>query len=121
MSVRETIYKDRDNPIALVLQEDEENITEAQMLAITKIGIKYDPDNDDNDSDDGLYYNSDDNPTLFDWITYADEAKIVMKLGTILPAGQDRRAELIIYNASNTNGIVWTQLYIIVSDEAETS
>lgn len=121
MSVRETIYKDRDNPIALVLQEDDENITEAQMLAITKIGVKYDSDNNDNNDDDGLYYNSDDYPTKFDWTTYADEAKIVMKLGTILPAGRDRKAELIIYNASNTNGIVWAQLYLIVSAEAETS
>jgi ABC-type phosphate transport system substrate-binding protein len=121
MSVRETIYADRDNPIALVLQEDDENITEAQMLAITKIGIKYDPDSNDNDDNNGLYYNSDDHGTKFDWTTYADEAKIVMKLGTILPVGADRAAELIIYNAANTNGIVWSQLYLTVSDEAETS
>lgn len=117
MSVRETIYADRDNPIALVLQEDEENITEAQMLAITKVGIRYDPASDG----DGAYYDSATYSTLFDWTTYADEAKIVMKLGTILPVGYDRKAELLIYNASNTNGIVWAQLKLKVSDEAETS
>jgi hypothetical protein len=114
----EIIYKNRDNPITLILQEDSENITEAQMLSITKVAIRYSATGD---PDDGIYYDSDTYSALFDWTTYADEAKIVMKLGTILPAGRDHRAELIIYNAANTNGIVWDQISIRVSEEAETS
>jgi len=117
MACRETIYTDRDNPITLILKEDDENITEAQMLAITKVGVRYDPD----DNGAGVYYNSDDYPTKFDWTTNADEAKVTMKLGTLLPAGYDRKAELLIYNAVNTNGIVWDQFRLKVSDEAETS
>ena len=112
----ERIYKDRDNPITLILQEDDEAITETQMLAITKVAVRY---SSTGDRDDGVYYDSDSYPTLFNWTTYADEAKIVMKLGTILPVGRDHRAELIIYNVLSSNGIVWDQISIQVSEEAE--
>lgn len=111
----ETFYADRDNEreITMQMRDDDtdelRDLTEAEMSAITKVEIHY----------DDTYYDSDTYASGFDWTTYASSAKLVLKLGNILPVGRDRKAELIIYDAIHTNGIVWDQMDIKVSDEAE--
>ncbi len=102
-------YRDRDNEIDVILEEGDVAISQTQMEAITKVSVHY----------LDAYYNSTDHPTAFDYVTYKASGKMTLKLGTVLPVGSDRKAELIVYDLENTNGIVWDQLYIQVSAEAE--
>lgn len=108
--VRLVFYKDRDNAEDLTLLENLVPLSTVQMEAIAKISVRY-MDN---------YYNSDDHPEAFDYATLKSTGRIVLKLGLILPVGSDSKSELIIFDAGNANGIVWTQLHIKVSAEAET-
>jgi len=107
-----TVWKDRNNISYFELSKQGELLTAIEMSAITKAEIKY------ND----LYYNSDDYPTAFDWITLESESKLIVKFGLIDLGdnlSKDRKAELIIYDAVNTDGVVWNQFTMIIKIDAE--
>ncbi len=95
----EIIYIGYDNNIELKLLEDGAALTEEKMQAITKIALKY----------NGNTYDSVSNAEVFDWATRASEAVVVIAMGMIsgLVAGRDLGSELIVYDATNPNGIVW--------------
>ena len=112
MAEKMTVWKDRDNPIYITMTEDGTNLTVEQMEAITKVEIFF----------DGVYYSSADYSDCFDLASKKDESKIIIYPG-LLPLPDDHAtqdyAELIIYDASNTNGIVWMQFVMIVMTDAE--
>ena len=112
MAEKMIVWKDRDNPTYIQLQENEVNLTPGQMEAITKAEIYF----------DGNYYNSNDNPECFDLTTMKDESTLILHLG-LLPLhdgyAENDLAELILYDAVNTNGVVWMQFVIIIKTDAE--
>lgn len=104
----EIIWKGRDNSIDLLIKADGEIVTGLDVT-VTKIELKY----------KDIYYSSTDSPTSFDWASRGADGVIILKLGLLsLPAGKDKKAELIIYDAVNTNGIVWGQFVLTVTEEA---
>ena len=111
MATTITIWKDRDNAAKITLAKSGTTLTADEMAAITKVEIKY----------NGNYYNSDDHADMFDWTTYADDGQLVINAGTVDLGDNlatDRKAELIIYDASNPNGIVWAQFTMIIKQDA---
>jgi len=106
-----TIWKDRDNPSFIQLLKGGELLTELEMDAITKIEILF----------NGTYYSSADYAGLFDWTTYKSTAKVMITAGMIDMGVvlTDKKAELIVYDASNINGIVWAQISITIKADAK--
>lgn len=91
----ETIYVGRDNLINLLLKAD--GVVQ-DLTAVTKIELLY---------KEG-YYDSDNFASAFDYSTYATSGIVILDIGSIgLEAGQDKNAELIVYDASNASGIIW--------------
>lgn len=110
-----TVHKDRGNSFALQLKKTDENgvltvLTSAEMDAITKIEILFKE----------TYYSSEEYGSSFDWSTLKAQGVVVFKLGLIstIPVGRDKRAELIIYDATNPAGLIWKELDIKVEEEA---
>lgn len=90
------IYSGRDNTIDLVLTQQNKDVAlnNVSRMVLT-VG------NQTLDSDVAA--------AAFDW-TQEDAAgndKLVLKLGAFLSAGINGRARLVVYDAINTNGIVW--------------
>lgn len=107
--VEETVYRGRDNAIALVLKNNDANLSTTEINAITRIDVHY----------SGTYYSSASSPTLFDWVTYKEDAKVIIKLGMCgLTVGSDANTELLVYDAANTNGLVWDTFKLTVLDDA---
>jgi hypothetical protein len=101
-----TVYKDRDNTFALELIKNKVSLTTAEMQNITKVGILY----------NGTEYESGTYPNAFDWSTREDEAAVIFALGPVLAAGRDTKTEVIIYTATDTNGVVWKTIDLKVVD-----
>lgn len=107
--IEETVYRGRDNPIALILKNNDANLSTTEMSAITRMDIRY----------NGTYYSSASSPTLFDWTTFNEDAKVIIKLGMCgLTTGSDANTELIVYDAANTNGLMWDVFKLTVTDDA---
>ena len=103
------IWNARNNAIRLELTKDDTVLTQTEIEAITKAEIKF----------NNTYYDSDTYASSWDLVTYKADGQIEFSFGLLgLTASTDRKAELIIYDAANTNGIVWTQGKIKVTDEA---
>jgi hypothetical protein len=103
----ELVWTGRDNTIDLLLKADGVARTDLDT-SVTKMVLRY------ND----VYYSSTEHSGVFDWVTRGSEGIVILSLGHLGLTGSDRKAELIVYDASNTNGIVWDQIYIKVTDEA---
>ena len=102
-----TVYLDRDNTFTVQLKAGPVGSEVAVDLAsVTKMEIYY----------LGSYYSSEDYASSFDWSE--GDGKVTFKLGVIpsFPAGRDKKAELIVYDPSNPEGIVWTYLDIKAID-----
>jgi hypothetical protein len=67
------------------------------------------------------FYDSEDNAGVFDWVTYAADHIVGIKLGLCdtLVLGKDTAAELIVYDPSHPDGIVWDTLAIKVVELVE--
>jgi hypothetical protein len=107
--VYNVIYKGRDNTLALQLSStDELGVVTYPDLAdsVTKIDLIL----------KGYCYDSTDYPTAFNFATEGDLGILILKLGLItdLQVVKDSAAEIIIYDASNPEGIVWGTLPIKV-------
>jgi len=100
-----TVIVDRDNTFALQLIKNKVVLTTNEMQAITKVGLKF----------NGTEYESDTYPDgEFDWATREAEGVVVFKLGGTLSAGRDTKAEVIIYSATETLGVVWKTIDVKV-------
>jgi hypothetical protein len=92
----EVIYLNRDNKFSLLLKL---NDTAVDLTTTTKVGILFQEN----------YYHSDSWPDAFDYATQATAGIITFDLAAItsLTAGRDENAELIIYDNTNPEGIIW--------------
>lgn len=112
-----TLYVDRTNPFTLTFQKNGVNLTEGEMSAITKFELRYKAKTDSA----GLYYDSDDYPDAF--AVDAASASVCVK-PVSFGWGKSKNAgdvvEVLIYDtADNSAGLVWTQVTLIVKDDAE--
>lgn len=98
------VYEDRDNTFALQLIKNGVKLTAVEMQAITKASLKF----------DGTEYDSDTHASAFDWSTREDEGVMIFQLGEVLSAARDTKAEVILYTATDTNGVIWTTIDIKV-------
>lgn len=103
----ETIYTNRDNTFELLLKADGVAVNLATAEP-TKIEILF----------LGNYYNSDEFPNAFDWTTQGASGIISFDLASIttLEAGRDKNAELIVYDGTNPDGIVWGTFDLLVKE-----
>jgi hypothetical protein len=94
----ETIYIDRDNKFDLLLKIDD---VVADLSNVTKIGLLFQEN----------YYHSDNWPDAFDYSTQATAGIITFDMASLpatsFPAGRDKKTELIVYDSTNPQGIVW--------------
>lgn len=99
----------------LVFYKGYDNIETIQLLnagspvdlsSVTKISIKF----------KGVLYDSTTYTSAFDWS--AGTGKVDIKLGSIsvIDIGTDHRAELVVVDPSNPNGIVWGTIPVRVLD-----
>lgn len=97
-SVTETVYLGRDNTIDLLLKADGviTDLTPITKVDIVDIGCSWS-------------INSDDSTDAFDWSSGADGVLRLSLGAETVPAGS-YRARVIIYDASNTEGIVWGEI-----------
>ena len=103
------VYKGRDNTLAL------------QLSSTDELGVVTYPDLADSVTNidlilKGVCYSSSDYGTAFDFTTEGDLGILILKLGLIpdLQVVKDSAAEIITYDASNAEGVVWGTIPIKV-------
>lgn len=64
----------------------------------------------------GTTYDKTTYSTMFDYTTSGASGILILKPGSTLPAGRDREAEIIIYDASNASGLVYGTIDLEVID-----
>ena len=104
-----TIYEDRDNSFTLTLKKNGTTLTSAEMAAITKYEIRY--------SD--TYYDSDTYASAF--VADNSDGTVIVypySFGLAASVKSGEVVEFIVYDATNTNGLVWDQFILIVKDDA---
>lgn len=101
-----TTYKDRDNTFVITFKKNWVLLTEDEMLAITKIELRY----------KDQYYNSVDHSQGFE-IDSANSQVTIKPYSFNLTAGTDT-VEVIIYDSENQNGLVWDQFQWTHSPDA---
>jgi len=102
-----TVYEDRDNTFSLQLLKNGVKLTSDEMDAITEVSIIV----------DGTEYLSSENDDFADTSTRKSEGVVTLQLGALLDAPiRDTKAEIVIYDASNTNGIIWDTIDLKVVD-----
>lgn len=105
-----TVYKGRNNSLSIRVSNTDENgvVTYPDLITggITMVEILI----------NGKYYCSDDYPASFDFITEGEDGIITMVLGTIpeLEVVKDAKAEIITYDPSHPDGLVWGTIAIQV-------
>ena len=94
MTANEIIFPARDNTIRLLLKKDD---VAEDLTNLTRAILKL----------DGVAIDFDVSPAAFDWTTEGADGILIFKPQTLsLSAGQ-KKASLIVYDATNINGIVW--------------
>ena len=100
-----TCFKDRDNSFLLTLQKNGVTLTQVEMNAITKFEIKY----------NGAYYDSVDESTGF--VRDNVNGTVQIKPYELGLAVSSDKVELIIYDATNTHGIMWDQFKLDIKGD----
>lgn len=90
--INERVYNNRDNAIGLELLNDGVEI--ATYDDITRVQVEI---------DDAIVADSNDDPSWFDWTG----GKLLMRLGFAGITAGSYIANLIIYDATNVNGVFW--------------
>jgi hypothetical protein len=107
-TVYNTVYLGFDNELKVELSQTDVHgaVTYPNFAAITDMAIYYLE----------KFYNSTDNNGVFDWATYKDDHIVGIKFGLCdnLELGKDAAAELIVYDPSHPDGIVWDTLALKV-------
>jgi hypothetical protein len=113
-----TLYADRTNPFLLTFQKNGVNLTEDEMNAITKYELRY----KSIDDSVGRYYDSSVYPDAF--VVDAENAQVCIK-PVVFEWGISKKTgdtvEVIVYDLlDNVKGLVWSQITLIVKDDAKT-
>ena len=105
MSTLYIVYKGYDNTFTVRCLEDKVPV---DITAVTRATLLYKE----------VVIDSTTDPNSFDFDTYATDGDIVFKLGIIsdIEVGRDSYAELVLYDAVNTEGIFWGYLAIKVME-----
>jgi len=102
--ITETVYLSRDNTIDLLLTSDGSAV---DLSSVTRMVLNF----------DGTLIDSDDYPDAFDW-DLETTGKVTFALADALAAESVAagvyRVRLIVYDATNDDGIVWDEFYCIV-------
>ena len=105
--LREIVYKARDNTIDLLLKADGSAVN---LIPVTKMWLDLNNDtiikSEDGELPEGV----------FDWDSEGANGVLKLKLGglTALTSGQTYEIDLIVFDASNTDGINWGKFSIEV-------
>lgn len=112
-----TLYVDRTNPFTLTFTKNGINLTEDEMNAISKYELRYKSITESA----GLYYNSVDYPDAF--VVDPATAKVCIKpvsFGWGKSTTNGDTVEVLIYDlADNVEGLLWTQITLIVKQDAD--
>lgn len=103
----ETVYLGRDNAIDLTLKADG---AAANLISVTRIDLQ---------AEDGSWaVDSAASPGAFDWTTNPGAGYLRMVLGyEAIPEGV-HRVELVVYDPTNTGGVVWSEFRLTVTTAA---
>ena len=97
----EIVYKDRDNTIDFCLKATTVLDPELKIMDLTDVTRMVLA------RDDGFLVDSDNEAAIFDWATLATSGIVSIQLGHLnLKNGKDFW-RLIVYDATNTKGLVW--------------
>ena len=97
----EIVYKDRDNTIDFRLKANTVLDPELKIVDLTNMTRMV------LSRDDGFLVDSDVYPDIFDWATLATSGIVSIQLGHLnLKNGKDDW-RLIVYDSTNTKGLVW--------------
>jgi len=100
----EKAYSGRDNSLRFELKKNGITLTEQAITDITEVQIYF----------QGAYYSS-----IGDFVLIKDGTNGTIELAVgVLPIGKDTKTELIIFDDTHTNGIVWDIFSLTISDEA---
>ena len=89
------VYKEKDNAIDLLLKADG---VVHDLSDTTKVELVF---------EDGSTVNSTASGEMFDFSSYATSGILVLKLGDLDKTAAFYSAQLVLYDATNTDGIVW--------------
>jgi len=107
MSVREIVYLGRDNTVDLLLKEDG---SAKDLSAVTRMIVKQ--DDGDWEVDYDTYNNA------FDWDT-GTTGKVILDLAAALAtegvAAGEYVVRLVVYDPTNTDGLVWGRFVLEVA------
>ena len=105
----EYIYKSRDNTIELILKN---NGAAVDLSGVTRMILEL---NDSISLDSDVIGAGDGNQ--FDWTE--GSGKLILRLGAeTIAVGEYTAAKLFVYDADNTNGILWDTFPVTVTDES---
>ena len=100
----ETVYLGRDNAIDLTLKVDG---AAANLISVTRIDLQAE--------DCSWSVTSDDSPGAFDWTANPGAGYLSMVLGSeAIPEGV-HRVQLVVYDPTNTEGVVWSEFRLTVT------
>jgi len=108
MSVKEIVYLSRDNTVDLLLKADG---VAQNLSSVTRMIVKQ--ENDDWAIDSDVYSDA------FDWAPGVT-GKVILDLADAMAAGNENvpaatyMVRLVVYDPTNTNGVVWSTFVIIV-------
>ena len=97
----ELVYTERDNAIDLELREDGVAVN---LAALTRARLELFEDVESPGAP--IVVDSTITPTAFDWATLGSSGVLRLVLGALVVAGT-YNARLVLYDATNTAGIVW--------------
>ena len=100
--ITEIVYKGHDNRINLLLKADG-NIVD--LSPVTKMELVLDNDE---------VISSDTYPSAFDW-TSGSTGELILDLGDVVNVG-NYVAWLVVYDSTNTDGIVWDKFHLVVRE-----
>ena len=98
--ITETVYLGHDNTVDLLLKEDG---AAQDLSSVTRMTLAVGT----------VTVDSDDDADAFDWDT-GTTGKVVLDIGDQELVRGKHRAELVVYDPTHTNGVVWGEFYLIV-------
>jgi hypothetical protein len=101
MLITETVYLGHDNTMDLLLKAGG---SAQDLSSVTRMTLAV--------GDDTV--NSDEDADAFDWDT-GTTGKVIISLGDQDLAEGRHRAELVVYDPDNTNGVVWGRFFLVVT------
>ena len=101
--ITEIVYEGHDNKINLLLKADGEAV---DLSSVTKMELKL----------DDITISSQDYPSAFDWNSSSTTGEVILDLGDVGLEEGHYVAWLIVYDPTNTDGIVWDKFHLVVRE-----